>query len=290
MSKTKAEKNINQPKKYSTFQVGIVSLLAIIILILCTVLVVNEVSSLKEQNRLMKEFNNYYQSDELEIIFYSKTGCSYCELQRPILEQIAKDYELEYLDLDAVNLTESQNKEIIKKLGIEGYTPTTAIVKDGKVISTQVGYLDSYKYIEFFINSGILEEGSQYLPEENLTFIEYEDFIELKSSKEPVVVVIGGATCEYCSTAKTILSNLANAYNIPIYYITLDYISADDRLELTTYLEDLSYDGKSVVNEGKLSTPTLLIIKNDEVIDLSVGLGNISSYTKLFKGNGVIKE
>lgn len=290
MAKKKVEKKEKTAKKYNTFQLGFIILLTTLLFVLCTVLLVKEISGIIEQQKLMDEFYEYYESDDVSVIFYSAEGCSFCELQKPILEQIARDYELDYLDLDKMKLSNSQKEKILEKLDIEDATPTTVVVKNGQVISVQAGYIQGNEYVNFFIKSGILEQGSTYKPEENITFIDYAKFKELKTSKEPVVVVIGKATCENCTTARPILSNLANAYDIPIHYITLDYISSEDRISLVSDLEELKFDEETFVNDGKLYTPTLLVIEDNEIVDYTIGLGNITSYTKFFKETGVIKE
>ena len=291
MAKKKKEEKVDKKvKKYNTLQLGFIILLTVLLFTLCIVLLVKEISGILEQKRIMDEFNEYYESDELSIIFYSAEGCSFCEMQKPILNQIAKDYDLEYLDLDKMKLTEKQKQEVLDKLDIEDATPTTVIVKRGKVVSVQAGYIQGNKYVEFFVKSGVLKEGSKYVPDENITFIDYNEFIELKDSKVPTVVVIGKATCENCSYARPILSNIAKAYDIPIHYITLDYIGSEARISLTKDLEELKFDEKTFVEDGQLYTPTTLIIKNNEIVDYMIGLGNITSYTKLFKETGVINE
>lgn len=296
MAKNKSDKKIEKKveekktnKKNSTFQIGVIIALTILLFILCIVLIVREISAYSAEQKLIKEFNKYYESEDMEIIFYNHTGCEFCELQLPILEQIAKDYDLDYLNLNSAKLSESQNEDIIKKLGIKGATPTTLVVKDGKVLATQVGYVQGNKYVDFFVDAGVLEEGSKYLPEKNLTFIDYEQFAELQSSEEPVIIAIGGATCEYCASAKPILSNLSAAYNVPIYYITLDYISTEDRLSLVEDLESMEYDDETFVSTGKLSTPIVLIVKEEKISAQQTGLGNVTTYTKMFKDAEVVE-
>lgn len=284
------KKENNQKKKYSTLQATFIALLVILIFILAGVTAYKEVSEYLNSRKIMDEFYEVFEGKEPSVIFYSATGCHYCELEKPILDQIARDYDFEYLEIDYQKLTESQHKKIQEELGVDGSTPTTLIVKNGKVKSKQVGYVDGNRYVQFFVKSEFLPEGSTYIPEENLTFISYDEFKEISKSKEPQVVTIGGATCDYCTTAKPILSNLANAYDIDIYYITLDYFSAEERLSLTDDLEDFGYDEETFVEKGSFNTPTVIVIKNEKVISYEVGLGNLTSYTKLFKDNGVIKD
>lgn len=292
VDKTKSNKKIKEKekKKYSTFQAAFVALLVILIFVLAGITAYKEISTYLDSKKIMDEFYEVFEGKESSVIFYSATGCHYCELEKPILDQIARDYDFEYLEIDYTKLTEEQHKKIQEELGVDGSTPTTLVVKNGKVRSKQVGYVDGNKFVQFFIKSEFLPEGSTYIPEENLTFISYEEFKELSKSKDPKVITIGGATCEYCITAKPILSNLANAYDIDIYYITLDYFSADERLSLTADLEEFGYDEETFVEKGSYNTPSVIIIKNEKVVAYEVGLGNLTSYTKLFKDNGVIKD
>lgn len=290
-SKVKVEKKeVEAAKRSNTLQTAFVGLLIILLFVLVGITAYKEVSKYLDSKKFMEQFNEIYESKEATVIFYSATGCSFCELEQPILDQIAEDYEFTYFEVDYTKLTESQHNEVKEKLGVDSSTPVTLIVQDGKVRAKQVGYVDGYKYVQFFVKSEFLPEGSTYKPEENLTFISYDEFKEIAKSEEPQVVVIGGATCSFCTTAKPILSNLANAYDIEINYITLDYFSADERLFFTEDLEDYGYDEETFVNEGKFNTPSVLIIKDKKVVSYEVGLGNITSYTKLFKDTGVIKK
>lgn len=288
----KKEKMMKEEKKVknSSFKIGLTILLSVLVFVLCVMMFTKEIGKILEQKKTMDEFEKYYSSDELSLIYYSAEGCSFCELQTPILERIAKDYNLKYLDLNKTKLSDSQKKKILEKLGIEDATPTTVVVKKGKVIAVQSGYVQGNKYVEFLIESGILEDDSKYMPEKNLTFVSYDKFKELKSLHQLVVVVIGKATCDNCTVVRPILSNLANAYEIPIYYMTLDYMTSEERLSLVEDLEAMKFSEELFVEEGKLYTPTLLIIKNNKIIDYTIGLGNITSYTKLFKDTGVITE
>ena len=182
---TKIEEKKPELKKYNTFQIGLIVLLTITILTLCGVLLVQKIGIYLDTRKTMNEFNEFYEGEEPSVIFYMSTNCVYCEMQQPILDQIAKDYDIDYLKIDKMNLSEKNLREIEEKLGLDGATPATVIVKDGEVVTGNTGYLDGYEYIKIFIDGGILDEGSKYKPEENLTFIDYQQFLELFETNEP---------------------------------------------------------------------------------------------------------
>ena len=111
-----------------------------------------------ESNEIVEEFNKNYNAKERKVIFYASSTCGYCDLQKPILETVAEDYEIEYYSIDASLLSNSQRNEIIEKLDIEGATPTIAIVEKGKVVATQVGYTDGSGLVSFFKKNKIHKE------------------------------------------------------------------------------------------------------------------------------------
>lgn len=281
-------KKNNGPKKYKAYQIGLISVLAIILIALSVFVVGEKLNERKEQNKLMDSFYEYFARDELTVIYYTSTGCSFCELETPLFETIAKDYDIDYLEIDRTKLSKSQDNKINELLGDITGTPTTFVVKNEKVIAVQKGYVDGPKFVEFLIKAGVLDEGSVYNPEKNITFIDYEEFKGIKEVKTPTVVAIGASTCTYCLSAKPIFSNLAKAYNIPIYYITLDYISVDDRKSLYSDLKEMGFDDENFVKSSKLSTPTIIVVDNGKITGYSIGLKNVTEYTKFFEKNNVI--
>lgn len=276
-------------KKYKSYQIGFICVLGIVLIGLSAFIVKDKIDERKKQNEIMDSFNEYFARDELTVIYYTSSSCNYCAMESPILETIAKDYDLDYLSIDIDKLSKKQKSKISESLGGIDATPSTVIVKNEKVIAVQRGYIDGPKYVEFLIKAGILDEGSVYNPEKNLTFINYDKFVNLRGESSPSVIVIGASTCTYCLSAKPILSNLAKAYNIPIHYLTLDYISVDDRKSIYNDLKDMEYKDETFVKESKLSTPTVLIVQEGKVIDYLTGLQNVTEYTKLFKNNGVVE-
>ena len=271
-----------------SFMIGLICVMIVVLAALLGYVVFNKVSSYQKSQKIVKDFRNVMQKEELSIIYYMHTGCKFCEMEEPVLERIAKDYDLEYLTIDSSKLTKKGNREIIDALDIEGRTPTIVIVKNGEVKATQVGYLEGYKLVEFFVKAEVLDEKSTYKPEENLKFLEYEDFQELMDSKDLYTVILGSATCEYCKMAKPTLSNLAKAYDIPIYYFGLEYLPRNS--DFKDRLTKMGHTQESFVKEGKIGTPTVLVIKNKKVVAYLEGYQSSEDYIKFLKENKVIKE
>lgn len=276
--------------KNNSFLIGIVSVLVIIAVGLLIYIAVNKFNQYREGRQLMKDFETYFQSEDLSVIVYKHADCEFCKLQEPIMQQIASDYDLDYLEVDYSKLSKKDKEKVLEKLDIEGRTPTTVVVKDGKVVATQVGYMEGYRLVNFFVDAGVLAEGSTYVPEENLTFIDYEQYEKLLDSKEPTTVVFGGATCEYCKYAKPLLSNIAEAYNIPIYYVTLDYIPKENRQEIAKQLKEMGYDESTFKSKGELITPSMLVFENGKIKDHIEGSQSITTYVEFLKEQKVIVQ
>ena len=152
--------------------------LLVISVMLLLIIIGGAVYSAISSDGIMKKFNKYYNKNENTIIYYASSQCGYCAMQKPILETLAKEYKLDYLEIDSIKLTETQRETILEKLGIEHATPTTVVVKNGKVVDTAIGYKAGKEYVEFLKGTGVLPENVTYsvttYPETpNITIIDY---------------------------------------------------------------------------------------------------------------------
>jgi len=282
----KKQLKLSKEKKKSL--ITVISISIVLIITLLTLLVL-EFIPLNKSSKLMKEFNKYYESEELGVVYYASSTCGYCSLQTPILEKIAETYDMSYLHIDATKLTAEQRVEISKKLDIEGATPSTVVVKAGKVVAKQEGYLDGNDYVEFFKSAGVLGEDAVYEDEQYLTFINYKKYGELISSSSTTVVVLGQTGCGYCTSTKPVLNKIAGKYNITINYLNLSYMTESEYKELLTKLGEYGYDDPDYISKGSIGTPLTLIFKDGKIIDYLAGSTTNSKFVKLFTKNGVIK-
>lgn len=244
----------------------------------------------EETNEIMQEFNEEFNSKERTVIFYASSQCGYCELQKPILETIAEDYDMEYLEIDAATLGLKQRQEIIDKLEIEGATPTTVIVQNGKVVDVKEGYTEGSPYVEFFIDNEIIPEDAVYSKEANITFIDFEDYEDIVDEKGTHVVVIGQTTCSHCIAYKPALNKVAGEYNLTINYLDLTKMSEEDYNEFVESLKEIEYNDPDFVEKGSFGTPLTLIIENEKVIDYISGQRTNSQLVRELKKNGLISE
>ncbi len=239
---------------------------------------------------VLKEFYKQFDSKDLNVIYFASATCGYCNLEKPIIEQISKDYDMNYYAIDASTLSSTEIDEIASALGIRGATPTTVIVKDGKVIAKNEGYLDGKPYVEFFAKNGVLEKDATYKKEDNLVLIDYKKFKDLAKKDETSLIYLDTSACQDCITVRSLLGSLASKNNFKVNYLSAAGLSQDDVNNLVkTDLKEMKYDDKTYKDEGQIKIPLLLIIKDNEIQDYVLESTKESDYTDVLKKYDFIK-
>ena len=249
----------------------------------------SKVSS-EESEEIMDEFYKYFNNKKVKIIYYASSSCGYCELQTPIMEQIAKDYDIDYLYIDSTKLTSSDRKKMLKELDIEQATPTTVVVKNGKVIGTQAGYADGKEMVEFLKEHKVLDKDAEYTPESNLTFINYDEYNKLLQTEGKHIITIGQTGCSHCIATKPVLNTIAKEYNITINYLNITDMTQSERESFTNSLSEIGYDEEDFVESGNFGTPLTLIVENGKVVSYVSGERPTAQFIKAFKKANVISE
>lgn len=298
----KEEKNEykdNQDLEEKTNKKGLVVLLAILLIVvgICIFYQIDNKDketttqvSTEESNEIMDNFYKYFNSKNSKIIYYASSTCGYCELETPIMEQIEKDYEIDYLYIDSSKLTKSDREKMLKELEIEHATPTTVIVKNGKVIDTQVGYVDGGEMVDFLKENKILEDDAVYTPEQYITFINYEEYTKILKQTEKQIITIGQTGCSHCIATKPVLNTIAKDYNITINYLNITEMTQSERDSFTNSLSEIGYDEEEFVSSGNFGTPLTLIVENGKVVSYVSGERPTTQFIRAFKKAGVITE
>ena len=290
-NKNETEKEIVK-KEYKSVHIGIMGTITLIAVAIVAFAIIYTVKWNSENKSIMESFREYLSREEVSFIYFTSSECPYCDIQDPIVKQIAKDYDIDYLEVDKIKLNSKQIEEIATTLKIDSKapTPTMAIVKNNEVVATRIGVTEGHVLVKFLIRNGVLKEGAQYTPEQNLTFIDYDIFQELREEEGPVAVIIGGLVCPYCASAKPILSNIAKAYDIEINYLTLESMSKENINNVFSELVDMGYANKKFIDEGKFSTPAILVFEDGKIIGEMEGLANVTEYAAFFKKYKVIED
>ncbi len=243
----------------------------------------------------LKEFYDEFESKDLNVIIFARESCSFCQLQKPILLQVAKDYDMPYYLLNTDALSNEENTEIMKALGnTKGSTPITYVVKDGKIIDETDGFLDGKAYVDFLKTNGVLPEDAVYSQETELVDISYSKFEDIVKSKKKTVVLLDTYGSRVCVQVRSILQEVAKENKIKINYINPYGLSQDDINDLVSNkFKELGYKEESYVNNSEIKVPLLFVIENNKIKDYiieSTGEDNDKAdYEKFLKKNGIIK-
>lgn len=250
----------------------------------------NGIIGSKESSEIMEKFNKTFNSKEIEVIYYHSTGCGYCELQAPILELVTEDYDIDYLSVDSTLLGVNERQKVLDALDIEHATPTTVIVKKGKVIDKQVGFVDGKSLVAFFKENGLVPEDAIYSAEKNLNYVSYEEYEDIIGNKGKNIVVIGQTSCSHCIAIKPALNSVAEEYDLTINYLNLTDLTKEESSKFYESLDRIEYDNPDYVNEGKFGTPLTLVIKDGKVYRYISGSRTISQLVREFTKAGLIEE
>lgn len=143
-------------KKNHIFIIAIIILIAIISILIINNLNKGELIKLN-YNEITKKIDN----QEDFILVVSKSTCSHCATYKPKLKKIAKDYKIKIYYIDYDNESQENQDKLLKNLNLDGSTPITLFIKEGKetsVLNRLEGDLSSTKVIEKFKKMGFITQ------------------------------------------------------------------------------------------------------------------------------------
>ena len=101
-----------------------------------------------------------YKQENNNVIIITRTGCKYCEIAKPLLQKIAKEYDLNIYDLNTANFTEEDKDNFLASNEVfqESFgTPYLMIVNNESMIANQQGVTDYEHYVIFLKENQIIQ-------------------------------------------------------------------------------------------------------------------------------------
>ena len=143
-------------KKKNGLFIGIIIVFILILGFLIINNILNKEGELKKitYNEIKEKINN----KEDFVLIVSRTTCSHCISYKPKVEQIAKKEKIiiYYIDYDE----EKNQEKLLTELNLDGSTPITLFIKDGKetsVLNRLEGDLESDKVTERLKKMGFIK-------------------------------------------------------------------------------------------------------------------------------------
>lgn len=105
------------------------------------------------------KYDEIYQSGKKSIIVLGQTGCGACTAYKPVIDEIAKEKNIEIYYVDMTQLESGEPTKLMNSLSyfdeVESWgTPLTLIIENKKVVAAQLGHNEKETTLEFFKNNG----------------------------------------------------------------------------------------------------------------------------------------
>ena len=137
----------------------------------------------------------------------------------------------------------------------------------------------------FFVMKKAYDESQKEIEEENkkaeesisnLTVINVSKMKELFSSNDTKIIFVGSLTCPHCTAIKPVINSVVKDLNVTVYYLELSTMTDEENNEYYSINEFL---------KNHKSSPLVLAVKNNEVIDSFVGEKDSKDVEEFLKKN-----
>lgn len=252
-----------------------------VIVALVLVVVGYNIELSNKSKKVYEEFTTNFTSENEEIIFIGREGCSWCQLFRPIFDYYSKKYEISYTYIDTDKLVKRDFNKILKDINVSSDdfgTPLVVFTKNGEVVETINGYVDERKLLEIFQGQNLVAESEKV----ELNYLDFNSLKKVIKGKEKSVIVIGQTRCPYCIRFKPILMDAVDNNGAKIYYMNYDEIT--EQSEIKEYLSGFEEF------QGDWGTPLTIVVQNGKIIATLDGYAESSIFINFLKENKLIKE
>lgn len=272
------------------------TILGLILLLIIALPIINYVGGKKGRETISK-FDEAYSADKYTFIELARDGCTYCIKQEPILEDLQKNYGLEYLYIDTRAINDSQLKYILEKIKVDYDdfgTPTMAVIGKNGVSESIIGYknedylaniLNKYELIKDYGMNGLKE-------------ISYSEYYKLLKSKNTSVIYLGRSNSADNDFAISQLKRASfetgvQIYSLDVYDVYMAETYSDKATSEQKAIAKKFMASLSLFDDG-LTTPAVLIVKNGKLIASKIQSGytqiETSSYVSFLKENNLVKS
>lgn len=256
-------------------------IIGIIVLAIVSLIPITAIFTTVRSNNVMEKFEEYIKSSDLKIVYIGRDDCGYCQLFAPEIELIKDEYGIDYLYINTNDLKDKHFDQLLEKLEINSSdfgTPYLVITKDGKKVSEHAGYLTEKELFDYLKEQKLIEESAS-LP---VNYIDYADYEALIASDSNELVLIAQSGCSACTAAKPIIYDIAKSYDFKMNILNISNLSEDEATEFQSSLDYFTNNG--------ISTPTLLVVSNNEVVDAVQGATTKENYVSFLKEYKFINE
>lgn len=249
------------------------------ILIGVIIIILSVITTNKKAQSYVDKVDKAFAQKENTLVYLGRETCSYCALLEPNLKEYAKQYKFNYTYIDT-DKAKAKLNVILKKFNLEEEnfgTPYLAVVKDGKIVKKQDGYVEEDGLFSFLKDTGFIPKEEKLL----LNYLDYDKYKEKLESKEKTIFAITQTGCSHCEEAKPAFKELAKDYKLDLNIVNMTNLSEEEQKQFT--------DSLPYYNDEQWGTPLILIVEDKKVVDSKQGFISKEDYIEFFKKNDYIK-
>ncbi len=108
----------------------------------------------------VEQYLEYYNGSEKKIVLLARPTCHYCQIAEPIIQKVAKEYDLDIYYLNTDEFTEDDQQTFVnsdEKFKTGFGTPFLMILKDGGITDSVDGLTDYAHYVYLFRKNSIIK-------------------------------------------------------------------------------------------------------------------------------------
>lgn len=107
-----------------------------------------------------QEYETLVKNNEAFIVVIERTGCGYCQMYMPILEEVAKEKKVSILYINTEALTSEEYNALSTRNAYlkrnDWGTPTTLLMLGNRVLDSIGGYVEKEKVLSFLDNRVVM--------------------------------------------------------------------------------------------------------------------------------------
>lgn len=217
-----------------------------------------------------KEFRKINYSDYSELVDSGKNIILYVGEEKDTTsyeaaKTFAKEKKLQFKYIYADDLSEKQKEEL-------NYETSMIIYNEDEENNVYDGDFSTASLGEFFEELELIAK--------TYATISVDEYLDLVASGEQFVVFLASESCGYCTKFKPVVNEVIANNNIVIYHLDLTNLTNDDYSKLTA--------SNSFFTEQEWGTPTTLIFKDKNIVDVLSGYVELATLENFLRTNKVI--
>ena len=117
--------------------------------------------------------------------------------------------------------------------------------------------------------------------------IDYEQYSEIINKDEYSIILLTSPICDHCKDYKPKVNSVADEYQLTIYELNITELSIEESIEIHdkySLLQD-RYDDNG---NPTFRTPSTIITKDGEEVDMILGDAGYDGFLELLKNNGIV--